>query len=210
MEKQNDNNFISGVINEIEKNKPDGIYVFLNGNLADDFFRSIHRENLKVPVIASSFAVEDIRLVNIGYAANNIYNFNTWNKNIDNEENRIFVSGYKKKFNNEPSQFGFLGYETGLLINNSLSACNGNFTGAGIAESISGCNIKSPGGNIAVNKKSGMVSNPIYLCKTQPALFNLHENKIVSKYNSISEFDEIFASFDSGMRSGWLNPYLFV
>lgn len=210
LKKQSDNDFIQNTLDKLKKANLDGIYVLMNGNLADDFLRSKYQRNLTVPTIASSFAVEDSRLINLGSAASEILNFNTWNKNIDNRENQIFISSYKKQYTADPDQFGYLGYETGLLIYQSLISCNGDFTGSTLANSIASCSFQSPGGKISVNKKSGLISNAIYLCKVQSSLFNLHENRVIKSYKPINEFSEVFASLDSQQHSGWLNPYLFV
>ena len=210
LKKHNDDDFVKRTLDKLESQKPDGIYVFLNGNLADDFFRSKYQRNLNIPTMASSFAVEDSRLINLGSAANEILNFNTWNKNIDNKENHTFLSDYNKKYATEPDQFGFLGYETGLIVYQSLIWCNGDFSGTNLADSIANCKVNSPGGKIGVNKKSGMVSNSTYLCETQSSLFNMYENRVVKTLNPFSESNEFCATFDSRIHSGWLNPYLFV
>jgi hypothetical protein len=39
---------------------------------------------------------------------------------------------------------------------------------------------------------------------------NIPENEIIKQYTSISEFDENFIPLDTNLRSGFVNPYLFV
>lgn len=207
---ENDVDFISKTLGSIKKEEVNGIYVLLNGNLADDFFRTAYQQKFSLPIITTSFASDDIRLVNIGEAANGIKSFQTWNKNVNNRENHEFVSAYKKKYSKEPDQFGFLGYETGLIIKDSVSKWNGNISGNHLANSIRSCKINSPGGEISVNEKSGLVNNPVYLCKTKMSGINIPENEILEQYTSISEFDESFIPLDTNLRSGFLNPYLFV
>jgi ABC-type branched-subunit amino acid transport system substrate-binding protein len=207
---EKDVDFISKTLDRIKKETVNGIYVLLNGNLADDFFRTISQEKLSVPIITTSFACDENRIVNLGGAANGIQSFQTWTKNLNNRENQDFVSAYKKKYSRETDQFGFLGYETGLIINDSLSKCQGNISGNQLAYAIRNCKINSPGGKIYVNEKSGMVNNPVYLCETKMSGMNIPENEIIEQYTSIGEFDVNFIPLDTNLRSGFVNPYLFV
>jgi branched-chain amino acid transport system substrate-binding protein len=210
VKKQSDDNFIHETLYKIEKEEINGMFAFLNGNIADNFFRSAHRRNLNIPIITTSFAAEDGRLMNLGEAGLGIDNFCTWTKNLKDEENQLFISRYKKQYSKEPDQFSFLGYETGLILYDSLAKCKGDFAGNHLANKISDCKISSPGGNITINKNSGLVKNSVYLCKTTVSGFNFPENKIVGEYVPVSEFEEAFTSLDTNLRSGWLNPYLFV
>jgi branched-chain amino acid transport system substrate-binding protein len=210
LKNENDDGFILKTIDSIKKGKVDGIYVLLNGNLADDFFRTVSQQKLQVPIITTSFATDENRLVNLGEAARGLHSFQTWSKNLNNKENHDFVSAYKKKYSKEPDQFGFLGFETGLIINDSVLKCKGNISGDRLANAIRDCKIYSPGGKISVNGKSGLVNNPLYLCQTEISVFNVPENNIMEQHTSISEFDENFFSLDSDLHSGYINPYLFV
>lgn len=207
---ENDVDFIGKTIDSIKKDKVDGIYVLLNGNLADDFFRTISQQKLQVPILTTSFATDENRLVNLGEAARGIQSFQTWTKNLDISENRNFVSAYKKRYLMDPDQFGFLGFETGLIINDAVLKYQGNTSANHLANAIRECKINSPVGKVVVNEKSGLVSNPSYLCKTKISAYNVPENYIMEQLTFNSEFDEIFFSLDSDLRSGCINPYLFV
>jgi ABC-type branched-subunit amino acid transport system substrate-binding protein len=178
--------------------------------LADDFFRSILHEKLSVPIITTSFAADENRLINVGEAACGIQSFQTWTKNLNNSDNQYFVSAYQKKYSKEPDQFGFLGYETGLIINDSVLKCQGNISENHLANAIRSCKINSPAGKIYVCEKSGLVNKPVYLCETRMSGMNIPENEIIKQYTSISEFDENFIPLDTNLRSGFVNPYLFV
>ncbi len=210
LKNENDDEFISKTLDSIKKETVNGIYVLLNGNLADNFFRTVYQHELLLPIITTSFASDENRIVNLGEAANGIQSFQTWAKNLNNCENQDFVTAYKRKYLIEPDQFGFLGYETGLIINDSISKCQGIISGNHLADAIRSCKINSPGGNISVNEKSGLVNNHVYLCETKMSGMNIPENEIIKQYTSISEFDENFIPLDTNLRSGFVNPYLFV
>lgn len=208
--KQNKDDFIDKTIDNLENEEIDGIYVFLNGNLADDFFRTAHQRKMTIPILTTSFASEDHRLINIGNAALGIQSFSAWSKELKNNENQTFVSNYNKQYSKDPDQFGFLGYESGILISDSFVKCQSNFSGNKLAEAFRSCKIKSPGGDISINANSGLVNNPVYLCKIEASTFSVPQNSIEKEFVSVSEFDDVFVSLDKDLRSGWFNPYLFV
>ncbi len=210
LENANDNDFVSKTLDKIENEKPHGIFVFLNGNVADEFLITTRQRNLSVPLLTTSVVIDDNRLAYLGNAAHGIHHFSTWAKNLINRENQDFVSAYKKKYSKESDQFGFLGYETGLIINDSISKCQNSISGKRLASAIRSCQINSPGGKISVNEKSGLINNPVYLCETKMSGINIPENEIIEQYTSIGEFDENFIPLDTNLRSGFLNPYLFV
>jgi branched-chain amino acid transport system substrate-binding protein len=210
LKNSDDKEFVPKTLDKIENEKLDGIYVFLNGNLADEFFRTTFQRNLSVPVITTSFVTDDNRLVYFGKAAQGVHHFSTWGKNLNNKENQVFVAEYNKLFSKMPDQFGFLGYESGLIINNAIVKCRGDISGNNLANAIANCKIESPGGQISVNNKTGFVNNPAYLCKTKLSGYNVPENVILKQYTQVGEFDENFISSDTKLRSGFINPYLFV
>lgn len=207
---QNDSYFISDALDKLKQSPPDCIYLFMHGNESDEMIRNLHFSKLNIPVITSAFSTEEHRLVNLGQAADNIISIGSWNKNLDNKENKIFVDQYLKNYRKNPDLFSVLGYETGQLIYNSLSRCAGDFSGEKISRSLKTCTIESPRGKIRINENSGMVNNQIVVNQTTNTIFGIPENKIIDRLDPISEFDEQFATLDTELRSGWLNPYLFV
>ena len=207
---QNDSYFISGALEKLKQSSPDCIYLFMHGNESDEMIRNLHFSKLNIPVITSAFSTEEHRLVNLGEAAENIISISSWNKKLDNKENKVFVDQYLKNYRKNPDLFSVLGYETGQLIYNSLSRCAGDFSGEKISRSLKTCTIESPRGKIRINENSGMVNNQLIVNQTTNSIFGIPENKIINTLNPISEFDEQFAMLDNDLRSGWLNPYLFV
>lgn len=207
---QNDNNFISGTLDKLKQSPPDCIYLFMHGNESDEMIRNLHFSHLHIPVVTTAFSTEEHRLVNLGEAAESIISISSWNKKLDNKENRVFVDQYLKNYRKNPDLFSVLGYETGQIIYNSLSRCAGDFSGERISRSLKTCVIESPRGKIWINEKSGMVNNQLVVNQTIKSFFGIPENSMIDTLNPISEFDEQFASLDNNLRSGWLNPYLFV
>lgn len=207
---QNETNFISGTLDKLKQSPPDCIYLFMHGNESDEMIRNLHFSQLNIPVITTAFSTEEHRLVNLGEAAENIICISSWNKKLENKVNKDFVDQFLKNYRKSPDLFSVLGYETGQLIYNSLSRCAGDFSGEQISRSLKTCTIESPRGKIRINEKSGMVNNQLIVNQTTQSIFGIPENRIIDTLDPISEFDEQFASLDNELRSGWLNPYLFV
>lgn len=209
LKNEKDVDFISKTLESIKKDTVNGIYVLLNGDLADDFFRTAYLQKFSLPILTTSFASDENRLVNLGGAANGIQSFQTWTKNLNNHENQVFVSAYKKKYSKEPDQFGFLGYETGLILKDSISKCQYNISGNNLTRAMSECKINSPGGEISVNENSGQVTGSSYLCEIKLTERNSPQIIIKEKCKPVSEVNESFASLDTDLRSGFISPYLF-
>ena len=207
---QNEPDFISGTLDKLKQSPPDCIYLFMHGNESDEMIRNLHFSKLNIPIVTTAFSTEEHRLVNLGEAAENIISISSWNKKLDSKVNKDFVDQYLKNYRKNPDLFSVLGYETGQLIYNSLSRCAGDFSGEQISKSLKTCAIESPRGKIRINEKSGMVNNQLVVNQTTQSIFGIPENRIIDTLNPVSEFDEQFASLDNELRSGWLNPYLFV
>jgi branched-chain amino acid transport system substrate-binding protein len=207
---QNDPDFISATLDKLQQSPPDCIYLFMHGNESDEMIRNLHFSQLNIPLITTAYSTEENRLVNLGEAAENIISISSWNRKLENKENKVFVDQYLKNFRKYPDLFSVLGYETGLIIHNSLSRCAGDFSGEQISKSLKTCAIESPRGKIRMNEKSGMVNNQLVVNQAIKSVFGFPENRVIDTFNPISEFDEQFASLDNDLRSGWLNPYLFV
>jgi len=207
---QNDSGFISGTLDKLKQSSPDCIYLFMHGNESDEMIRNLHFSQLNIPLITTAFSTEEHRMINLGEAAENIISISSWNKKLDHKENKVFVDQYLKSYRKNPDLFSVLGYETGQIIHNSLSRCAGDFSGEQICRSLKSCTIDSPRGKIRMNEKSGMISNQLVINQAIKSVFSIPENRVIDTFSPISEFDEQFASLDNELRSGWLNPYLFV
>ncbi len=210
MASQNDSNFIPTTIEKLRQSPPESVYLFMHGNEADNMMRNLHYSRLNIPVITTAFSTEEHRLVNLGEAAENTISIGTWNRKQESKENRVFIDQYLKNYRKSPDLFSVLGYETGQIIYHSLSKCGGDFSGESISGALRSCAIESPRGKIRINEKSGLVINQLFISKTSISVLGIPENRIIDILNPISEFDEQFAVLDNDLRSGWLNPYLFV
>lgn len=202
--KQDDLNFTIETISKLEKLNPDCIYAFLHGSLSDEFIGNVRFKGLNIPLLTTSFALEDRNLRNLGNSAGDIENFSSWNKNLNNPENLVFVELYRNKFSKEPDQFSVLGYESGQIIQKSVL---NNFD-RDLAGSLRKTTIQSPRGEVSVNEKSGMVQHPVYLCKTHESGLFGSENVVVDEYKTVNESDNQFASLETELRSGYTRPYL--
>lgn len=197
------------VIQNIEQFDGNGLYVLLNGKQSDQFFRVVKRRKPDIPLMTTSFAMDDQRIISLGNVTNGIRYFGAWTKGINTPENSQFIESFQRKYNQIPNQFGFLGYQAGLVVNNSIAACDGYLSKENIRAGIEESEVLSPAGKISVVKESGLFKSPVFLCQTQLSRYNVPESSVLENYASDKNLTEAFSSLDSNLRSGYINPYLF-
>ena len=147
--KQNDQNFHNQIIEQLKEDENEGLFILMNSNEARNLLQAYHREGLSIPVMTTSFVSDENSLPRMGEALKNVYHFSSWNKNLDNRENRLFVSEYKNEFRVAPDQFSFLGYQTGLLA--------GQLKNSGLKDIGNDIHLDSPAGKLTLNIETGEV-----------------------------------------------------
>jgi branched-chain amino acid transport system substrate-binding protein len=210
LEKQGEVNFENTSVNQLKSSRPDAVYVFLNGNKADNFIRNYYFSAINIPILSTAFVVEKHRAVNLGEAVNNVVTIGSWDVENTSKQNKEFVSKYQKATHKMPDNFSMLGYESGQLLYASLAKSGSDLSANTISNQLKNLSIASPRGEINVNPKSGFVNNQLLVRKTKVLASGEINNDVIEKITPVNEYEELFASLDNTYRSGWLNPYLFV
>lgn len=208
--RHNRDNFWDNTINTIKHRNPDGIFVLLNGKSADLFLGKIRSHGLHIPMITTSFAADDNRIKHLGESINGTEHFSSWNQGLKTQANKKFIHAYQTVYHCLPDQFGFLGYQSGLLLRNSVNLCAGPPLGIALRNALEACRIQSPTGTVSVNKQSGLVKSSVFLCQSRSSNFNLPENIVLHEFSPDDNLTEIFSLLETGLHSGFINPYLFA
>lgn len=200
--KLNNKEFCDQAISQLREHENDGLFLLMNGQEANNFLQVYHREKVAIPIVTTSFVPDEKKLHQMGETVKNVYHLSSWIKNLDNIENKKFVSEYRNEFKTDPDQFSFLGFQSGLIAeqikNNSRN------------ESASEILLNTPAGQVTINSKTGEVESPAFLCKTLQGNFSLPENTVLKKIHSKVNIENILITNKTTIHSGWLNPYLFV
>lgn len=109
----------------------EGIFVFYPGKAGGAFIKQYEQAGLrgKIPLY-SVFTVDAIALPKLqganmeGVLGSRMTQF--WSPDLDNEQNKKFVSGFKKKYGRYPSFYAAQSYDTVFMIKSAVEAVNGN------------------------------------------------------------------------------------
>ena len=82
----------------------------------------------KLPPFISSWAVEEGILPAIGEAALGIKTYVLYSRNIDNPENRMFLTAYKTEYKRNPGEFSEEGYVVAKVYAEAIKAMKGNLS----------------------------------------------------------------------------------
>jgi branched-chain amino acid transport system substrate-binding protein len=208
----NDTGAISKAIDRVNLVKPDYVYVLLSGENARSFILQYHAnpEN-KTPLLTTPFVTEETNLPQMGQYAIGLETVSPWIEDLSNTTNREFAKKYMKEYRAQPDMFAVLGYETGLITYQALANCKGDFSGDVLSQNLMAASIDSPRGKLTVNTNTGYTETPMYRVRIDGGLLSsmpkpIEEDTLESLAANHSQFSEL----DNNMRSGWLNPYLFV
>jgi branched-chain amino acid transport system substrate-binding protein len=114
----------------IRSAKPDGVFFFLPGGMGISFIKQYNQAGLKkeIPLFGPAFSFDQTILGAVGDAALGVMNSSQWNKDIDNQANKRFVSDFKKAYGRLPSLYASQGYDTARLIASAIKAVGGNIS----------------------------------------------------------------------------------
>lgn len=114
---------------EIAKMKaaaPDAAYVFYPPAHALQFVSQYQQAGLKGKIpLYSNYTFDGITLPQLGKLADGSLLTMFWSVDLDNNANRRFVDGFKKKYGREPSNFAASAYDAIMLIDSAVRAVKG-------------------------------------------------------------------------------------
>ena len=117
----------SAELTKIAAAKPDAIFVFLPGGMGVNFVKQFRQAGLADRVtFLSAFTVDEARLPAQQDAAIGFFGGANWAPNLDNPQNKKFVSEFEKEFHSVPGTYGFQAYDAALLIDSALRQTKGS------------------------------------------------------------------------------------
>jgi branched-chain amino acid transport system substrate-binding protein len=123
----------SAELSKAKSSGADGIFVFYPGKAGGAFIKQYQQAGLrgKIPLY-SVFTVDSISLPKLqaakleGVLGSEMTQF--WAPDLDNAQNKKFVSGYKAKYGRYPSFYAAQSYDTIYLIKSAVEAVNGDLS----------------------------------------------------------------------------------
>lgn len=105
-------------IAQIRASGADSVYFFLPGGMGVSFLKQYADSGIDIPLIGPAFSFDQTILAAVGKAALGIKNTSQWNKDLDNEANKAFVSSFKSKYGRLPSLYASQGFDAAILLSN--------------------------------------------------------------------------------------------
>src|SRR3954465_2566770 len=107
----------SAELSKIAAAKPDAIFVFLPGGMGVNFVKQFRQAGLADRVtFLSAFPVDEATLPAQQDAAIGFFGGANWAPNLDNAQNKRFVSEFEKEFGAVPGTYAFQAYDAAQLI----------------------------------------------------------------------------------------------
>ncbi|WP_104402019.1 ABC transporter substrate-binding protein [Vibrio penaeicida] len=105
-------------IAQIRASGADSVYFFLPGGMGVSFLKQYADSGVGIPLIGPAFSFDQTILAAVGKAAVGVNNTSQWNKDLDNEANKAFVSSFKEKHGRLPSLYASQGFDAAILLSN--------------------------------------------------------------------------------------------
>ncbi|MCU0888820.1 MAG: ABC transporter substrate-binding protein [Rubritepida sp.] len=106
--------------------RPDAIFTFMPGGLGVNLVRQYRQAGLANIPFLSTFTVDEATLPAQGEAALGFFSGANWAPNMDNPQNRRFVSEFEAAFNYVPATYAAQSYDAAMMLNAAVRRVGGN------------------------------------------------------------------------------------
>lgn len=117
----------SAEIAQLRAAKPDAVYIFLPGAMGINFVKQYHQAGLakELPLAGPGSSFDEDVLRAVGETALGYANAAQWNHDLDNPQNRKFVTDFEKEYNRLPSLFAALAYDAITYLDGAIADAKG-------------------------------------------------------------------------------------
>src|SRR6195952_4198717 len=116
-------------LSKIASLKPDAVFTFIPGGMGVTLVKQYRQAGLadKIPVL-SAFTVDESTLPAQQDAAIGMFGGSNWAPNLDNPQNKKFVTAYEAAYNSVPGTYAFQAYDAANLIDSAVKAVKGDLS----------------------------------------------------------------------------------
>jgi branched-chain amino acid transport system substrate-binding protein len=114
-------------LTKIASLKPDAVFTFMPGGMGVNLVKQYRQAGLAdtIPVL-SAFTVDESTLPAQQDAALGMFGGADWAPNLDNPQNKAFVSAYEAAYNSVPGTYAMQAYDAAMLIDSAVKAVKGD------------------------------------------------------------------------------------
>ncbi len=170
-------------LSRIAAAKPNAIFAFLPGGMGINFVKQFRQAGLAGKItFLSAFTVDESTLPAQGDAALGMYGGANWAPNVDNPQNKAFVTAYEKAYGGTvPATYAFQAYDAAMLIDSAVRAVHGNLSDkAALRAALKKADFKSLRGKFKFNNNHYPIQD-FYLVKVAKRPDSKYETEIVKK-----------------------------
>src|ERR1700710_3084290 len=116
-------------LSKIASMKPDAVFTFMPGGMGVSLVKQFKQAGLadQIPFL-SAFTVDESTLPAQQDAAVGMFGGSDWAPNLDNPQNKKFVSEYEAAYNAVPATYAMQAYDAAMLIDSAVRAVKGDLT----------------------------------------------------------------------------------
>jgi branched-chain amino acid transport system substrate-binding protein len=169
-------------LSKMNANKPDALFTFMPGGLGINLIKQFNQAGLKdkVPII-SAFTADEATLPALQDNATGIFGALTWAPNMDNPQNKKFVSEYEAAYKAVPASYAMQAYDAAMLINSAAVALKGDLSKTpAVSAALRKADFKSVRGPFKFNV-NGYPIEDFYLTKVAKRADGKFQTEIVEK-----------------------------
>ncbi len=147
---------------QIRSLKPDALFFFLPGGMGINFVKQFVATGLSkdIQLFAPGFSADEDVIKAVGAPMLGMFNSSHWAHDMDNAENKRFVSDFEKEYGRLPSLYASQGYDTALLIDAAVRDSKGKLDDKGLVKkTLEAKRFKSVRGDFKFNSNHYPVQN---------------------------------------------------
>jgi branched-chain amino acid transport system substrate-binding protein len=172
----------SAELTRIAAANPDAIFAFTPGGMGVNFVKQFRQSGLADKItFLSAFTVDESTLPAQQDAALGMFAGSDWAPDLDNPQNKTFVTAYLKEYNAIPATYAFQAYDAAMLIDSALRATKDNVADAdAIRAALKKADFTSLRGAFKFNNNHYPIQD-FYLTKVGKRPDGRYETEIVRK-----------------------------
>jgi branched-chain amino acid transport system substrate-binding protein len=169
-------------LSKIASLKPDAVFTFMPGGMGVNLVKQYRQAGLAdtIPVL-SAFTVDESTLPAQQDAAIGMFGGADWAPNLDNPQNKKFVSAYEAAYNSVPGSYAMQAYDAAMLIDSTVKAVKGDLSNKeAVAAALKKADFTSLRGSFKFNA-NGYPIQDFYLTKVAKRPDGKFQTEIVQK-----------------------------
>jgi branched-chain amino acid transport system substrate-binding protein len=169
-------------LSKIASMKPDAVFTFMPGGMGVSLVKQFKQAGLadQIPFL-SAFTVDESTLPAQQDAAVGMFGGSDWAPDLDNPQNKKFVSEYEATYNSVPATYAMQAYDAAMLIDSAVKAVKGDLANKdAVAAALKKADFTSLRGAFKFNT-NGYPIQDFYLTKVAKRADGKFQTEIVQK-----------------------------